>query len=191
MTARTHDLFAFASLLTVASFFPPGNFNVLTLVGAVLAADIGALIPDMDNGGNKLWHFLPAGEKTGRILKGIFYKHRSFTHSLIGVYLIYKFFSWLLPKFLNPAFLDPVIVLSALMIGYISHLIADSLTEEGIPLFWPLRINFGFPPFKSWRIKTGKWFENFVIYPSIWVYIVWFINMEKDTLIKILKMITE
>lgn len=187
MTARTHDLFAFGSLLTAAAFFPPESLNVLTLVGAVLASDMGALIPDMDDGGNKLWHLLPAGEKTGRILRGIFYKHRSFTHSIIGVYLIYRFFSWLLPKFLNPAFINPDIILFALMIGYLSHLVADGFTEEGIPLLWPLKISFGFPPVKSWRIKTGKWFENFIIYPAIWIYLVWFIDSKKDILVSILK----
>jgi len=187
MTARTHDLVAFASLITVAVIFPPKNINVLTLVGAVLAADIGALIPDMDDGGNRLWHMLPAGEKTGRVLRNVFYKHRSFTHSVIGVYLIYRLFSWILPKFLNPAFINPNIILAALMIGYISHLLADALTEEGIPLLWPIKISFGFPPIRSWRIKTGRWFENFVIYPAIWIYLVWFIDLKKDTLILLLK----
>ena len=155
----------------------------------MLAADIGALIPDMDGGGNNLWHLLPAGEKTGRILKGIFYKHRTVTHSLLGVFLIYKLFFWLLPKFLNPAYLNPQLILIAIMVGYISHLVADGLTEEGIPLFWPLKINFGFPPIKSWRIKTGKWFENFVVYPAIWVYLIWFIDLNKHKLVSILKLV--
>ena len=190
MTARTHDLVAFASLLTVATFFPPENINVLTLIGAVLAADMGALIPDMDDGGNRLWHMLPAGEKTGRVLRNIFYKHRSLTHSIIGVYLIYRFFAWVLPKFLNPAFINPDIILAALMIGYLSHLIADSFTKEGIPLLWPIKINFGFPPVKNWRITTGKWLENFVIYPAIWIYLIWFISSRKEALILILKSVT-
>lgn len=189
MTARTHDLIAFASLITVATIFPPENLNVLTLIGAVLAADMGALIPDMDDGGNRLWHLLPAGEKTGRVLRNVFYKHRSFTHSIIGIYLIYRFFSWVLPKFLNASFINPNVIISALMIGYLSHLVADSLTEEGIPLLWPIKINFGFPPIKSWRIKTGKWFENFVIYPAIWIYFIWFISSNKEALILILKSI--
>lgn len=190
MTARTHDLFAFASLVTVAVVFPPENINVLTLIGAVLAADMGALIPDMDGGGNRLWHMLPAGEKTGRILRRIFYRHRTITHSILGTYLIYKFFSWLLPKFLNPGFINPEIILASLMIGYISHLLADSFTEEGLPLLFPLRISFGIPPIRKLRIKTGKWFENFVVYPAIWVYIIWFISYEKENLILILKSVT-
>lgn len=189
MTARTHDLFAFASLVTVSAFFPPENINILTLIGAVLAADMGALIPDMDGGGNRLWQLLPAGEKAGKILRRIFYRHRTITHSALGAFLIFKFFSWLLPKFLNPGFINPEIILFALMIGYLSHLLADSLTEEGLPLLFPLDLNFGIPPIKRLRIKTGKWFENFVVYPAIWLYLIWFIGTEKSALIMMLKSI--
>ena len=189
MTARTHDLFAFASLITVATFFPPERLNVLTLVGGVLAADIGALIPDMDGGANRLWHLLPAGEKLGRILRRAFYKHRTITHSAIGVFIIFEFFQWLLPKFLNPGFIDPGIILASLMIGYFSHLLADSFTEEGFPLLFPLDITFGLPPVRRVRIKTGKWFENFLVYPAVWVYLIWFIHNYRDKLLAILRVV--
>lgn len=190
MTARTHDLFAFASLITVATFFPPENLNVLTLVGAVLAADIGALLPDMDGGANRLWHLLPAGEKVGRVLRRVFYRHRTITHSAVGVFLIYKFFEWLLPKFLNGGFIDSGIILAALMVGYLSHLLADSFTEEGLPLLFPIDLSFGIPPIRRVRIKTGKWFENFIVYPGIWVYLVWFIHTNRDKLSGILKLVS-
>jgi inner membrane protein len=187
MTARTHDAFAFASLITIGAFFPPENLNVATLIVSVIGADIGALIPDMDGGGNRLWHMLPAGEKLGKVLRRVFYKHRTLSHSLIGGFLIFKFLEWVLYKLLNPAFLDPQIVLASIMIGYISHIIADMLTEEGVPLLFPININFGFPPIKKVRIKTGKSFENFVVYPAIWVYLIWFINANQEKLIKILQ----
>jgi len=132
MTARTHDAFAFASLITVAAFFPPQQLNLATLIACILGADIGALIPDLDGGGNRLWHLLPAGEKTGRILRRLFYKHRTLTHSLVGAFLIYKFFEWLLIRFLNPEFLDPNLILVSVMIGYFSHLLSNELYE--VPL---------------------------------------------------------
>jgi len=59
MTSRTHDAFAFASLITVAAFFPPEKLNVATLVISVIGADIGALIPDMDGGTDCGKCFLP------------------------------------------------------------------------------------------------------------------------------------
>jgi len=56
------------------------------------------------------------------------------------------------------------------MIGYISHILADGLTEDGIPLLWPIKLRFGFPPIRSWRIKTGRWFEKWIILPIAVLY---------------------
>jgi inner membrane protein len=159
------------------------------LVGSVLAADVGALIPDMDGGGNRLWQLLPAGEKAGRVLRRVFYKHRTVTHSAVGVFLIFKFFEWLLPKFLNEGYVNSGIILVSLMVGYLSHLLADSFTEEGLPLLFPLDISFGIPPIRRVRIKTGKWFENFILYPAIWVYLIWFIHTNQEKLVYILRMV--
>jgi inner membrane protein len=187
MTARTHDAFAFAFLITIAAYFPPESINVLTLFSGVLAADIGALLPDLDGAGNRLWDLLPHGDRLGKILRRVFYKHRTITHSLLGFFAIYKFFEWLLPKFLNPSFIDPNIVFACLMIGYVSHLLADSFTEEGLPLLFPLRTKFGIPPIEAWRMKTGKWFENFVVFPGLGVYLIWFIYNNQEKLIHILR----
>ncbi len=187
MTARTHDAFAFASLMTAAAFFPPQNLNLATLVVSIIGADIGALIPDMDGAGNRLWDLLPAGDSLGKILRRVFYKHRTLTHSIIGVLTIYKLLEWVLVRVLNATFLDEKIILASIMIGYLSHLLADSLTEEGVPLLFPLKINFGIPPIKSWRIKTGKWFENFVVYPSVWIYVIWFIQKHQEGLLQLFR----
>lgn len=190
MTGRTHNAIAFASLVTVAVIHPPASLNVLTFVGSIIAADVGALFPDMDQAGNDLWNLLPATHSLGGILRRIFYKHRTITHSLVGLYLVYRFLQWLLPKFLNPAFIDPNLILISFLIGYISHLIADSFTEEGLPLLFPINITFGIPPIKSWRIKTGHWFENLIVYPAVWIYLIWFIHDKREVIVKILKLIS-
>jgi inner membrane protein len=187
MTARTHNAFAVATLVTAAVFFPPDHLNVLTLVSSVIAADIGALFPDMDQAGNNLWNVFPAASGFGKVVRRIFYKHRTLTHSLIGMYIIFRGLEWLLPKFLNPAFVDPKIIVWAVMIGYASHLIADSLTEEGVPLLFPINLNMGIPPIKSWRIKTGHWFENFVVFPGVWVYVLWLVYKNKEIFVNVLK----
>jgi inner membrane protein len=186
MTNRTHDAIAFASLSTIAAIYPPENLNLLTLVGSVVACDIGAMLPDIDDAGNKLWDLLPQGKSVAKILRRIFYKHRTLTHSLFGLFGVYKFFQWLLPKFLNPNFVNPNIIIVSLMIGYISHLIGDALTKEGLPLLFPLKISFGFPPVKKMRVRTGKWFENFVVFPSVWVYLLWFISSNQGRFLQIL-----
>lgn len=190
MTARTHDAFAFASLITVAVFYPPAALNLSTLFASVVGNIVGGLIPDMDTAGNRLWDLLPAGNFLGRVFRRVFYKHRTITHSLVGMYFIYRFLEWALPKLLNPAFVDAQIVLVSIMIGYASHLLADGLTEEGVPLLFPINFNFGFPPIKKVRLKTGKWFENFVVLPGVGLYIFWFIANHKDRLLDILKKVS-
>jgi len=187
MVARTHNAFAFASLVTAAVYFPPVGINVMTLVTSFIAVSIGALIPDMDSSGNTLWKLLPSGAILSKNLRKIFYKHRTLTHSLLGVGLFYVGLAFLLPRILNPGFVDPLIIHASIMVGYASHLLADSLTEEGIPLLFPLRINFGIPPIRRMRIKTGRWFENLVIYPGIWIYLVIFVQNNREVLESILK----
>jgi membrane-bound metal-dependent hydrolase YbcI (DUF457 family) len=76
------------------------------------------------------------------------------------------------------------------MIGFISHLLADSITEEGVPLLFPISFKFGFPPIKSWRIVTGKWFENLVIFPSLAAYLFIFVFYHRTELTNIIKLIT-
>lgn len=187
MTARTHNIFAFASLITTAAYFPPNNLNLTTMVFAIVGTDIGALIPDMDTGGNYLWGLLPQGERLGNIFKKIFYKHRTITHSFLGLFLVYEFFGWLLPRIFNSSFIDPQIIFISIMVGYVSHLIADSFTEEGIPLFFPLRFSIGFPPIKKIRIHTGSWVEKFIVFPAICVYLIWCVNLNKEVLLSIFK----
>lgn len=187
MTARTHNAFAFASLVTAAVYLPTPQINLTTFVVSLVAVTVGALIPDMDTSGNYLWGLLPQGQRLGGILRRIFYKHRTITHSLLGYILIYNFFDWLLPRILNSNFIDPTVVFVCLMVGYLSHLISDSFTEEGIPLLFPLHITFGIPPIKKIRIKTGQWFENIVVFPVIWIYVIWFVNLYREVFLRILR----
>lgn len=52
--------------------------------------------------------------------------------------------------------IDIDIVWWAFMIGMASHLIMDTFTKEGVPWLLPLPVKFGIPPFRAWRITTGK-----------------------------------
>jgi inner membrane protein len=56
------------------------------------------------------------------------------------------------------------IVLLAVIFGCIMHVAADGLTEEGVPLFWPIRKYYGFPPNRHWRFRTGTWPEHVIVY---------------------------
>lgn len=187
MTARTHNAIALASLITVTGLFPPESINLPTLIGAVVANNIGGLIPDMDTGGNYLWGLLPQGNVVGKYLRKVFYKHRTITHSLLGFYLIYEFFNWLLPLLFNGNFINYHIILVAVMVGYASHMLSDSFTEEGVPLLFPIKLAFGIPPIKKMRIKTGRWFENLVIFPATWIYVIWFVQSKYNVFLQLLK----
>lgn len=190
MNARTHDAFAFASLLTVAVVMPPENMSVLTLFASIVGNIVGSLIPDMDQAGNRLWDLLPAGDFIGKIFRRVFYKHRTLTHSFLGLFLIYEALKYVLPYLLNPAYVDHHIVLGSVMVGYISHLIADSLTKEGLPLFFPIDINIGFPPFEFMRITTGKWVEKYIVFPLVGVYIILLILKYQHIFAQILRSVT-
>lgn len=189
MTAKTHNAIAFASLVTVANLYPPENLNILTFVMSLVGTSVGALIPDMDQAGNSLWNLLPGRHNVAKVLRKIFYKHRTLTHSLLGVFLLYKVLDVVFHQIFNPLFLNPDILLASVMIGYISHLLADSFTEEGLPLLFPFKFTFGIPPIKKVRIKTGRWFENLVVFPAVWIYVIFFINLKKDILLLIIKTI--
>lgn len=191
MTSRTHDIFAFASLITVAANYPPLTLNAATLVTSSVGSVIGSLLPDIDQASNRLWDLLPGGDFLGRLLKKLFLHHRTISHSLLGIYLVSKILSWVLPKLLNQNFINIKIVFYAIMIGYLSHLLLDFFTEGGIPLFFPLKFKVGFPPISSWRIKTGKWFEKFVIFPGIVVYIIWFVGNNQSKIMEILRLVVE
>ena len=189
MTARTHDAIAFASLISIATFYPPSALNLMTLVGSIIAADIGSLLPDLDQASNRLWDLLPAGDTMGKIFRRLFWSHRTLSHSILGTYTFYIFLQWLLFKIINPAILNPQIILVSIMVGYLSHLLADSFTKEGLPLFFPFKITIGLPPIKTFRIKTGKFVENLIIFPSVWIYLIFFIYYNQDKLLVILRLI--
>jgi inner membrane protein len=173
MLSRTHDIGAFATLLTAAAFYPPSHLGLATVLVALIANIVGALLPDADQASNRLWDLLPAGNYVGKLLRNLFLSHRTLSHSLLGIFIIYKLNYWLIYRLFNPAFVNPQIIFISLMIGYISHLILDSLTEEGVPILFPIKWKFGLPPIRSWRIKTGHWFENWVVFPGIVIYIFW------------------
>ena len=176
MVARTHSLFAFTCLAGVAVFSKTNDLTTATIVACLFFNTIGALLPDIDQASNRLWDLLPAGESIGKAL-GVFMKHRGISHSLVGIFLIDKLSFWLTSNLFNPDFVNTQMVYWSLMIGVISHIVADSFTEEGVPLLYPLKINFGVPPIKPWRIKTGGWFENLVFTPVAGLTALYFISL--------------
>ncbi|MBP9817210.1 metal-dependent hydrolase [Candidatus Shapirobacteria bacterium] len=173
MTYKTHNAFGLGLMLAIAIYQPAESIGVATIILALIANAVGSIAPDMDQGSNKLWSMLPVGNIIGKFLRRIFLGHRAVSHSFLGIWIIYKINMWIFFNIFNPNFVNPEWIVLGFMVGYLSHILIDGLTEEGVPLLWPLPWKVGFPPIKPWRIKTGKWFENLIIFPGILLWIGW------------------
>lgn len=135
MTWSTHVLAGVSSLWLLATLPPEALvYDLGTL--AVFAA-LGALLPDLDASESKIKHL----KLLGTNLKPFFGaarvvftsdQHRGLLHSLIG---------WGMVGFMSL----PLIVgvgwtpWAALMLGYGSHVVADSATKSGLMLLYPSR----------------------------------------------------
>jgi len=88
----------------------------------------------------------------GFILAGLFLllasvlPHRTFTHSLLALGVI-TWTSYLLDTELSPA----------VFAGYLSHLVADSMTPNGVPWLWPYQRCF-----RIAQIRTGSGMDHVI-----------------------------
>jgi inner membrane protein len=168
MTGKTHQIIGITLGLGVYLSLTQPVYSPATLGAVLVFSSIGALLPDIDNAAADIWHTVPfLGHTAGKIVDP-FLEHRNITHSLVGtaiiglvLFLIFKHF----PSYWG---INTFAVLICTMVGYLSHLLADSFTVQGIPLLWPAKWKFGIPPkpFEGVRIMTGKWFENLIIFPA-------------------------
>jgi inner membrane protein len=167
MTGRTHDLAAFTALSFFISQQPIMSITLATAFVALGANMIGGLTPDIDQPTAELWDKIPAGSIIGKILAPILGGHRYISHSILGI-LVFGYLSSLILFKINTILLvDMHIVWLSFMIGYISHLIMDLFTHEGLPLFFPIPIKIGFPPLAILRIKTGGIMEKSLVFPGL------------------------
>lgn len=131
----------------------------------------GALLPDIDNARSTMGH------KFGWISKEIQHiaGHRTLFHSLLGlllgsllalgleqlVVLLLSQRGLVLPaQFVRGSHL----VFYGVLFGCVMHIAADGLTLGGVPLFWPNRKRFGFPPNSHFRFRTGTWPEFVIVW---------------------------
>ncbi|CDL80881.1 metal-dependent hydrolase [Xenorhabdus szentirmaii] len=151
MTAEGHLLFSVASLvlahkLEITPEIAQGDWLHM-LPGVLLAS----LLPDIDHPHStlgRLFRFIsiPIAKLCG---------HRGFTHSLLALIVGITLFQTEMPS----DWPIPTDFFHSMIIGYISHLIADMLTPAGIPLLWPLRLRFCIPILRG---KERKKAERFI-----------------------------
>jgi inner membrane protein len=132
MRGKTHLTVGCTSWITVCALAGSPRLIPLTLGTAVAGA--GALLPDIDR---------------GKVMRRLTGGHRHATHSLLGA-AVAALAAVLVSDFTVVIWWLPV----ALVIGWLSHVAADSLTVRGCPWLWPWPRRFWLLP-RSFRISTG------------------------------------
>ena len=173
MTGRTHDVAALAAVSVVVLSRPLPPTDAVTLAACAVVTFAGGLAPDLDKPGSSLWRKVPGGGLLAWLVRPAFVGgHRHLSHSLLGAGLFAIGVRALL-QMLPDGYLRPTPVWTCFIAAYLSHLVADSLTEDGVPWFFPFGGRLCFPPFRRWRIKTGGWFEHLVMLPALWLLVLW------------------
>jgi inner membrane protein len=170
MTGRTHDLAAITALTAYIAYQPLLTMSLATGVVAMAANLLGGVAPDLDQPTAGLWNKIPAGSIFGRILHPLLGSHRLISHSIVGIFMVGWLMNLLLGYTHNFLLVDENIVWYAFMIGYISHLVMDTFTREGVPWLFPIPIRFGIPPFKFLRLTTGGILEKSLVYPGLMIF---------------------
>jgi len=166
MLGRTHQIIGLAAGVGYYLAKADPVYAPATMAAVIVASSIGSLIPDLDRSTASVWEKIPYGKIFGKVVDP-FIDHRSFSHSLFGLAIFGYLLFLLLSQFPSYWGVDTHFVLISFLIAYSSHLVADMVTVEGIPLFFPYPKFVGIPPkpFEGARIITGKWFENLIIFP--------------------------
>jgi len=169
MTGRTHDLAGLTTLTAYITYQPLMTMSLATFIVSFGANMFGSVAPDLDQATASFWRKFPAGSLIGSIVQPLLGSHRLISHSIIGIFTA----NWLMTLLLGYThkflIVDAKIVLFSFMFGYISHLIMDTFTKEGVPWLFPIPIRFGFPPIKIFRVTTDSMFERGVIYPGLMI----------------------
>ncbi|PKH26496.1 metal-dependent hydrolase [Enterobacterales bacterium CwR94] len=157
--------------------------HVIFAVAAAIFAGRAELTPELAQG--DWWHIIPAALLTcllpdidhpksvlGQRLKWLSkpiaraFGHRGFTHSLLAVMAGLFLLKVKLPA---DTWIPPD-ALQGMVIGYLSHIIADMLTPAGVPLLWPCRWRFCLPILHS---QKGNQLER-VLCTGLVIFSLWF-----------------
>src|ERR1700733_9049139 len=141
MMAKSHVVVGLAAWIGAA---PLLHLSPLAPVYLALAT-AGSLLPDIDHPNS--W----VGRRSRPVSTAIAAAlgHRGFTHSAVAVI-------GLVVLLLHAGYRQGMV--SALAVGYLSHLGADMLTPRGLRLAWPLRKSWGLP-----LCRTGSPMEATIV----------------------------
>ncbi|MEH7650121.1 metal-dependent hydrolase [Bacillus safensis] len=140
MTGKTHIMGGVAASTAVAYYY---GFDPVTMAAAGSA---GALIPDLCHTKSKIGRKFPL---LSTLISSVF-GHRTFTHSLLFLLIIY---------FLATTYIPNDSLSIGLLVGMASHLILDAGTVNGIKFLFPASIKVRLP----FYVKTGSAGEQVVL----------------------------
>ena len=141
MMAKSHVVVGLAAWIATAPLLHLSPIAPIYLALAVA----GSLLPDVDHPNS--W----VGRRSRPISTAIAAAlgHRGLTHSAVAVV-------GLIALLLHAGYRQGMV--SALTVGYLSHLAADMLTPRGLRLAWPLRGSWGLP-----LCRTGSPMETTIV----------------------------
>lgn len=157
-------MIALVAALWLLTLYPVSLGPILAVL-AILVVMVGALTPDLDQPTANLFRRTLGGKLVHRLFTAFSGGHRHFTHSLLGIVAIGYALNWIILHLLQPVYHQQAFALwYAFMVGYISHPLADTLTDRGVPWLWPLPWNIKIPPGpEELRVTTGSFVENLLV----------------------------
>lgn len=164
MLGPTH---AMAGLCAAGIFVVLPIHHEVPFLALSAVSGFAALLPDLDNTESTIENIRVFGV---RVLKGPaffidkMFKHRGFLHSLLAVALLAFILLGFVPQL-------PREVTIAILVGYLSHLITDSMTPDGVPWFYPIEIRGTILP-RLLCIRTGSFMERMFFIALIVLYVI-------------------
>lgn len=157
MMGRTHEFVGSAAWLGAMAAIPALGHQWYIAVGGALLAYVAALGPDIDHPRATATRLLgPITKGINKLLLAIGVKHRGFTHSFFATALVaLAMFSCVFFLHLVPW------VAAAVVIGWLSHSLIDSIGKRKVQFLWPQRGGFCMN-----LVSAGSAFENYFIFPA-------------------------
>ncbi len=158
MLWRTHFLLGASAGLLLA-----GHTDLKTAAVSAGIAGAAALLPDLDSPDSRLGRMVPIVPRLVKTTVG----HRGPVHSLVGVGVLLALCVFVL-RFWYPPGVVYEQVAPLILVGMLSHLIADTFNPSGVPWLWPAQYHVKLP-----LVQTGSILERRVVTPAAVALCLW------------------
>lgn len=176
-------MIALLSAFWVLTLYPVSVGPMLAIL-SLIAVMSGALTPDLDQPTATVWRRMLGSNHIGNLFNTFSGGHRHLTHSFVGIIVAGWIMHWFATNIISDNYeASALLIWRAFMIGYISHPIADTLTDMGVPWFWPFHYRVRIPPGpEEVRVTTDSFVERVLVRGAIIVAAVLLIQAHWPTL---------